>query len=321
MATFIQRKHGWLAQVRRKGHKSISRTFNTKAEAERWAFKIESDMGVGVYVDNREAMSTTLAECLDRYEQEILPEKKGKVQDLSRIKLWRSSDLADRAIGKIRQTDIASWRDARIASGLSASTVSKDLGLLSHVFTVAIKDWGFAIDNPVQKIRKPKIKNERDRRLKYGEEKKLLEHCHSDEMRWFIILAIETAMRRGELACIRREWIRGRVVYLPDTKNGERRNVPLSKRALEIIQIMPENEDGRLFKYGADAYTRGFIKACKAAGIDDLTLHDLRHEATSRMFEKGLDVMQVKSITGHKTLQMLNRYTHLNADDLASLLD
>ena len=192
--------------------------------------------------------------------------------------------------------------------------------MLSHVFTIAIKEWGFPLTNPVSMIRKPKVSNSRDRRLQPGEEDLLLQNCHTKEMRVFIILAIETAMRRSEIVELQRSWIKGRVAYLPDTKNGTPRSVPLSTRAIEAINSLPIRMSGVLFEYKPDAYTRGFIKTCKKSSITDLHAHDLRHEATSRLFEKGLDMMQVKAITGHKSLQMLSRYTHLNAEELADKL-
>lgn len=319
MATFIQRKSGWLVQIRRKGHASISRTFNTKSEGERWALTVESSMGIGVYVDNRESLSTTLFECLERYASEVVPLKKGAKRDLVRVKFWQREPLSAKGIGTIKQADVAKWRDARIASGLSGSTVTKDLALLSHVFTIAIKEWGFPLTNPVMMIRKPKADLGRDRRLHDGEEQRLLDAANP-ELRAFIIIAIETAMRRGEIHYLKRSWIRGRVAYLPDTKNGSARAVPLSVRALEAISTLPLRINGSLWEFDIDTYTKSFVRLCKSLGIYGLRLHDLRHEATSRLFEKGLDVMQVKSITGHKSLQMLSRYTHLKADELARLL-
>lgn len=319
MATYTQRKSGWYVQVRRKGHNTIGRTFNTKSDAERWALLIESGMGVGTYVDNREALSTTLKECLGRYASEIVPLKKGADREMYRVNLWKRDKLACKGIGTIKQTDIANWRDTRIASGISGSTVKKDLALLSHVFTIAIKEWGLPLANPVAMIRKPKSGLARDRRLQHNEEERLLVHC-SPEMKAWIIIAIETAMRRGEMSSLQRNWIKGRVAYLPDTKNGSPRAVPLSIRALKAIESLPLRIDGSLFEFKPDAYTKTFIRACHKAEIQDLHLHDLRHEATSRLFEKGLTIMQVKSITGHKSLQMLSRYTHLKADELAGLL-
>jgi len=306
--------------VRRKGHASISRTFNTKSEGERWALTIESGMGVGTYVDNRETLSTSLRECLERYASEIVPSKKGAKRDLNRVKAWQRDPLAKKSIGTIKQTDIAIWRDAKIASGLSGSTVTKELALLSHVFTIAIKEWGFPLSNPVRMIRKPRADLGRDRRLEGEEKTKLLDSANI-EMKAFIIIAIESAMRRGEIYSIQRKWIRGSVVRLPDTKNGTARDVPLSKSALAAIKTLPLRIDGGLWQFDIDYYTKNFIRLCKTLKIDGLRLHDLRHEATSLLFEKGLDVMQVKSITGHKTLQMLSRYTHLKADELAKLLD
>lgn len=319
MATFIKRKNGYLCQIRRKGHETICRTFDTKADAERWALQIESKMGVGTYVDNRETLNTTLAECFERYANEIVPLKKGAKREMYRIKAWLNDPLSKKAIGTIRQVDVASWRDAKIETGLSGTTVKLELQLLSHLFTIAIKEWGYPLTNPVSMIRKPKSNESRDRRLHPGEYEKLLDHC-TVEMSAFITIAIETAMRRGEMVGLQRCWIRGRVAYLPTTKNGTPRAVPLSTIALQAINSLPIRIDGKLFSHPEDYYTHLFSDICAKAGIVDLRLHDLRHEGTSRFFEKGLDIMQVKAITGHKSIQMLSRYTHLKADDLAALL-
>ncbi|MDD5084164.1 MAG: site-specific integrase [Candidatus Moranbacteria bacterium] len=319
MATFTKRGDSWFVRIRRKGHSSISRSFNTRSEAERWALTIESGMGVGTYVDNRETLTTTLHECLERYAREVMPLKKGAAREAYRVKMWQADKLAVKAIGAIKQTDMARWRDSKLASGLSGTSVKLDLSLLSHVFTIAIKEWGFPLTNPVAMIRKPKSGMARNRRFESGEEERLLKSC-SPELKAFVILALQTGMRRGELCSLRRSWIKGRVAYLPDTKNGMPRAVPLSTRALETIASLPLRIDGVLFGLLPDAYTKGFMRACRKAEIVDFHLHDLRHEATSRFFEKGLDVMQVKEITGHKSLQMLSRYTHLKTDDLAQLL-
>lgn len=319
MATYIKRKSGWLAQIRRKGHETICRTFDTKTEAERWAIGVESKMGHGQYEDIREALNTTLAECLTRYEKEVTVNKKGAEQERYRVALWLRDELASKAVGTIRSSDVAKWRDARIESGVSSGTVRLDLALLSNLYTIAIQEWGMMISNPVTNIRKPSPGKARDRRLLPGEEDRILTEC-SAEMRVIVVLAIETAMRRGEIIGMRREWIRGAVVTLPDTKNGTVRKVPLSKRALAVLAELPLRIDGKVFGYTDHGCTQMFVKYCRRLGIKDLRLHDLRHEATSRFFEKGLDVMQVKSITGHKSLQMLSRYTHLNANDLANML-
>jgi integrase len=319
MATYIKRKSGWLAQIRRKGHETICRTFDTKSDAERWALGVESKMGHGEYHDHREAITTTLGECLARYETEVTVNKKGSEQERYRIGLWSKDELATKPIGIIKSVDIARWRDARIASGISSGTVRLDLALISHLYTIAIQEWSIPLTNPVTSIRKPAPGKSRERRFLPDEEERLLASC-SFEMRIIVVLAIETAMRRGEIIGMRREMISGNVVTLPDTKNGTVRKVPLSKRAMSALAELPLRIDGKVFGYTDHGCTQMFVKYCQRLDIKGLRFHDLRHEATSRLFEKGLDVMQVKSITGHKSLLMLSRYTHLKANELALLL-
>ncbi|AWP23171.1 hypothetical protein C4901_07385 [Acidiferrobacter sp. SPIII_3] len=137
-----------------------------------------------------------------------------------------------------------------------------------------------------------------------------------------ITWAIETAMRRGETVAMRWEhWDRkARVFLLTETKNGTARRVPLSTAAIAVLEGLPKQLDGRVFGVHSASISRAFAATCKAAGIEGLTFHDLRHEATSRLFEKGLNPMEVAAITGHKTLQMLKRYTHLRAEDLVGRL-
>jgi integrase len=136
-------------------------------------------------------------------------------------------------------------------------------------------------------------------------------------------LALETAMRQGELVNLRWEHVHlaRRIAHLPDTKNGEPRTVPLSTAALKILRSLPRSLTGQVFVgLTSEAVKRAFARAVRRAGIDDLHFHDLRHEATSALFERGLNIMEVASITGHKDLRMLRRYTHLRAEDLAKKL-
>ncbi|MDA8206124.1 MAG: site-specific integrase, partial [Thermaerobacter sp.] len=111
-----------------------------------------------------------------------------------------------------------------------------------------------------------------------------------------------------------------RVLLIPETKTGTPRRIPLSTTALAVLDGLPRRLDGRVFGVHTGSISRAFAEVCKAANIEGLTFHDLRHEATSRLFERGLNPMQVAAITGHKTLQMLKRYTHLRAEDLVVML-
>jgi integrase len=169
-------------------------------------------------------------------------------------------------------------------------------------------------------IRKPSPGKARDRCLLPGEEAKILDEC-SPEMRIIVILAIETAMRRGEIIGLRHEMVSGKVITLPDTKNGTARKVPLSKRALAVLAEIPHRLDGKVFSYTEHGCTQMFVKYCQRLSIKDLRFHDLRHHALTRMAENGFNVMELKAISGHKCVQMLSRYVNVNINNLADKLD
>ena len=326
MATF--RKRGpwqWQAQVRKKGQPLQTKTFETRALAEQWARAIEVEMDKGVFVSRAEAESTTLKELLERYLAEITPLKKGAAPEANRLRALMRLPLAQRFIAGIRGVDIARFRDERLQK-VSSATVKRDLVLLGHVFEVARKEWGIHAQNPVRDIKLPADGRPRDRRLQAGEETLLVAACleaRNPYLLPIVQLALETAMRQGEL--IRLCWehidLNRRTAHLPDTKNGEARTVPLSTMAVEVLRALPRSLHGDVFPgVTTEAIKRAYIRAVRRAGIEDLRFHDLRHEATTRLFEKGLNIMEVASITGHKDLRMLRRYTHLKAEDLARKL-
>ncbi len=337
------RKRGdyqWQVRIRRKGHPSQTRTFDTKVQAEAWARQIEGEMDRGVFVSRKEAENTTLSEALARYEREVTVKKKGH-QEKALIKRWLSHPLSKRSLASLQGKDIAAYRDKRAGEGASPNTIRLELALISHLFTVAVKEWGMGdLVNPVQQIRKPKLPQGRDRRLRPGELDRILSSSDSPALSSLVRFAIETGMRRSEIAGMTwdRVDLKKKTVSLHDTKNGEKRIVPLSPEAVRILSGLPRRLDGEVWGMEPDSITQAFLRALARAKeayekecqekrvkpdpsyLVDLTFHDLRHEATSRFFEKGLNPMQVAAITGHKTLQMLKRYTHLKAEDLAELL-
>jgi integrase len=309
----------WEVRIRRKGYPPCVKTFPTKTAAEKFARDTETQMDRRVWVSNAEAEQTTLKEALERYRREITPHKKGKKQEESRIKVILRHSLALRIMATIRSMDIAEYRDQR-RSARSANTVKNELILLSHVFTICQREWGMeGLRNPVELVTKPRAPRGRDRRLRPGEEELLLEalpnHYHP-----IFTLALETAMRLGEIIDLRWENIHRDYIRLLDTKNGEQRDVPLSTKARHTLAKLPRQLSGQVFSFTGNAVSKAFKSACDAAEIHDLRVHDLRHEAISRLFELGLNPMEVASISGHKTLQMLQRYTHLRASDLARKL-
>jgi len=322
MATIVKRgPYQYQAKIRKKGYPMQTRTFETLEEARRWAAAIEGEMARGVWVCAREAENTTLYDALERYEREVSNKKKGNKNEVYRIRMFQKSKLANRSLASIRSIDVARWRDERLQE-VAPNTVKNDLILFSHLFTIAVKEWGMAsLSNPVAMIRRPSDTKGRDRRLTESEETALIEAL-PQKVAAAMILAIETAMRRGELVALKRHDVdfRRQVALVRDSKTGDSREVPLSKRAQQIIKTLPQEYHGRVLGIGEGHISKSFKQACDKLGIDDLRFHDLRHEAASRLFEKGFNPMEVAAITGHKTLQMLKRYTHLKAEDLAKRL-
>ena len=175
------------------------------------------------------------------------------------------------------------------------------------------------------KGQRPKLPGGRTRRLQGDEYARLLAatQAYGGEIGPLITWAIETAMRRGEIAAMRWEHLdrQARVLLIPETKTGTPRRIPLSTTALAVLEGLPRRLDGRVFGVHSASISRAFAAACKSAGITGLTFHDLRHEAASRLSEKGFGVMEVAAITGHKTMQMVKRYTHYRAEDLVGRLE
>ncbi|MGC8537226.1 MAG: site-specific integrase [Rhizomicrobium sp.] len=322
---------GWQAIIRKRGFPSQTKTFRTKRDAESWAKIIESEMVRGVFIQRNDAERTLLSDALSRYMQEVTALKRGATQEMSHIQTLLASSLAKQSLASIGSREVSRYRDARLKV-VSASTVNRELNILSHMFTVAMQDWGVGLPagNPVAATRRPKVDDLRNRRLVGDEENRLLEWAEKAEQEdgsmpiaHIIRFALETGMRRGELAAMRWEHadLKSRVLLVTETKTGEPRRVPMSSRALAVLNALPRHLDGKVWgQVHAASISRAFARACHRANIENLRFHDLRHEATSRFFEKGLNPMQVAAITGHKTLQMLKRYTHLRAEDLAKML-
>lgn len=315
----------WQVKIRRRGYAPVSRTFVRRADAERFARQTEADMDKGVFVSLDEAHSVTLSDLIDRFRREFAPRYKGRhVETILRMLEDRLGKLSPAAL---TATKIAAYRDGRLADGVSGETVRKELALLSKLIKTAMREWGIALPgNPVANVSKPPPSKPRERRLKEGEEARLLaslDQCRNRYMRPLAELAIETAMRQGELLAL--QWdrvdLKRRIAFLPETKNGEARAVPLSSRAVAILQDLPRRIDGRVFPISQGLVVQAWGHAVKRAGLENLHFHDLRHEALSRLAERGdLSVLELAQISGHKTLQMLKRYTHLQAEKLARKL-
>lgn len=331
MASFRKRGDKWQARVHRKGCAPEVKTFQSKSDALKWARNIESQLDLGVLAPKQTMQS--LIEIIDRYVEAVTPLKKGAPQERYRANQFRKTKLANLPIDKITGEVVAQYRDHRLKV-VAANTVRLELAFLSVVFEQCRKEWGLFVSNPVKQIRMPKPGKPRQRRLEAGEEIALLAACEVSGAHYlhsFVVTAIETAMRFGELALIR--WTNVNLekctIHLPDSKNGHSRTIPLSKRALSAIQKLPRTIDGRLFNAKPGSIRSSFLVALKKAQkihlydptfLQGLRFHDLRHEGITRLFEKGLNVIEVATVSGHKTVAMLQRYVHIRAEDLVQRL-
>lgn len=330
----------WDATVTRRGAPRQSKTFQTKGAAEHWAREIERDVERGAWRSTDSAEKTTVAELLTRYSKEVLPSKKS-AQSL----IWYATRVARSSIGTLPlialiPERIAQYRDMRLRSPVSSrgknslpstrlvstQTVRHEMATLKRAIDHAMKEWSFHLPtgNPVSNVRLPPPCKARDRRLNGDEYKQLLELAYggrSEDLGRMIEIAVETAMRRGEICNL--EWadidLSRRTALVRESKNGDPRTVPLSMRAIEIFQSMPRPiKGGTVFHLSKRGFSQAFLRVCRRLGLQNLRLHDLRHEATSRLAERlGGDVIALSTITGHKTLQMLKRYTHLRPEEIA----
>lgn len=275
----------------------------------------------------------SLHKALSKYYETVSVLKRGYKQELYRIAVIQRHSVAQKMMDEITTVDMASYRDDRLTTknsrtgrNISSNTVRLELALLSSLYNLAKVEWGTCRSNPVKMVRKPKVPTGRNRRLTSLEERRLSRYFQTQNPALYTIfhLAIETAMRQGEILSLRWEHIdiQHGVAHLPLTKNGSSRDVPLSRKARNLLLDMGRMLSGEVFNYTPSGFKSAWRLSLQRLKIEDLHFHDLRHEAISRFFELGtLNVMEVAAISGHRSLNMLKRYTHLRAYQLVSKLD
>jgi integrase len=314
MASIRKRNGKWHAQVRRANCKSITKTFTLKKYAERWARDMEQKLDrQELQIDHQEA---TLRDLVNRYLIEVVPLKRSNESEGIVLQSFLKEKFVDLSIYKINAEHFAKYRDRRLKI-VKPATFVRQIGILQHLYNTAIKEWGFEFKNPVKSIRKPIIRNKRNRRLTDTECQQIVGGNYSHQLlRSIIELALETGMRRGELLRIQRDHIKDQTLLIPYAKNGESRIIPLTKRARQIL-----DHASLPFPVSANGLRLAWQRLRKRFSIKDLHFHDLRHEAISRFFEKGLSVAEVALISGHKDVRMLFRYTHLKAEDIVGKIN
>lgn len=352
IASFKKDGDVWRVQLYVKGHRE-SGTFTTKAQAQAWAAQRETELrqqGASGIVAGK-----TVRDAFNKYEKEVSRTKRG-----SRFEALRLNVLADIKIqtppvkfGDIKMNELSAFhvaqlRDARLkmAAGsrlvageagagetpVKTSTVNRELNLVSNVFTMARRDWKWLAESPTKDVRRPKNPAPRDRRPTGDEIQRLCfalgydggqAQTKSQRAAVAFLFAIETALRAGEICALTPDWINGRVVHLPgeNTKNGIKRDVPLSTRALELLAYLPKPEEGgAVFGITSASLDALFRRAKQRCGITDLTFHNSRHEAITRL-AKRLNVLELARMVGHRDLRMLQIYYNETAAEIAERLN
>ena len=324
--------------VRLKGHPPQSATFDRLTDARKWASKTETDIREGRYFKYSEAKRHTVGEMIDRYLREVVPRRNQEFQGARTYQLnfWKE-EIGSYTLAEATPAVIAEARDklastpARGDRERSPASVNRHLAALSSVFTLAMKEWMWIDDTPMRKVSKLKEGRGRVRFLSDDERNALQQACResSEPLLYpLVVTAISTGARQGELLSIR--WsnvdFHMGLIRLEDTKNNERRAIPLTGHALELLKDMASVRriDTDLvfpFKGGRHGLRLPWAKALKAAEIEDFRFHDLRHSAASYLAMNGATLAEIAEVLGHKTLQMVKRYSHLTEQHTSRVVE
>ena len=323
MATFRKRNNKWQAIVRHKSIGTKAKSFISKDEAKKWAYETQKSIEANTF-DKLNPSKITLGELLERYLNEITPSKRGSDAEKRRIKRLLKDPISHTRLDKLSSAFLARFRDTRLLSGYRAAQY--DLVIIRHCIKTAIYEWNLDLDkNPVDYVKLPPSPRPRNRRLLDGELELIKDASQSTQnihVLPIILFAIETGMRRGEILGL--EWkhvhLDRQIVFLPMTKNGLSREVPLTQKAMSILDAQKELRISSPFPVTANALRMAWDRLMRRTQISGLRFHDLRHEAISRFFEMGLSIPEVSLISGHKDPKMLFRYTHLNVEKVAQKL-
>ncbi len=326
MATLRKKGNGWEAAVARKGIRK-SKTFTTKTAAAHWATEIEKDIISG---KQETIKNKTFRDLINKYADEVSPKKRGCNWEVKRLNALSRDEIADVMLSDLNKSCFASWRDRRLQA-VSASTVRREMNLLSHALNISLKEWGWISENPLKGVTRPSESPSRDRLITDDELTRLLFalgydyeaelNTVSSRVGAALLFAIETAMRASEITGL--TWDRIDLdkctALLIETKNGSKRKVPLSTEAIRILRQLG-TDDGSVFQLESSQIDSLFRKAKKMTMINDLHFHDSRHTAITLLSSK-LDVLELARMVGLKDLRMLMVYYNKSAEELAKKLD
>lgn len=319
-------KSGWYVELRPKGMPGIYKLFATKIEAQRFEIEQKALMKSGAVIVRR-----TVAEAIQRYLDEITPEHRSHKSEISRFNFFANSFLGLMYVDQVTPNDIELFirqRKEKVKDG----TILREVGMLSALFTHCIR-WRYCLSNPTKPAKKPPEPPHRRRRvysheieqilplLRYREDSPVFLRCQVAAVAF--LFGIETGMREGEIFSMTWDnvYLKEGYVHLPRTKNDDWRDVPLSHRAVELIEKMIGFSEIKVFSFAQESTVQVFRLAVKAAGIKDLHFHDSRHEACSRMaLLPGMDVIKLAKIIGHRDPRSLMIYFNPTAEELVSVI-
>lgn len=332
MASYRKRSGGWRAEVAKRGVRD-SQTFDTKAQAVAWATQREAEILAAV-PGSAAGSDSTLADALKRYKLEVSPSKAGQRWEEIRLdKLTKDLPFAGLALSDVTADQVAAWREARLKE-VAPPSVRREMTLLSSVFEIARQEWRWCKANPVREVKRPGNGRPRDRRVQADEERRLLDRLGyiegrapetlQQELAYAFLIALESAMRQGEILSMTKAntYVDQRYVRLAMTKNGDARNVPMSRRCVDLVKILIESagERSALFRLQSGSADSMFRKVRNELEIEGLRFHDTRHEAITRLARK-LDVLDLARMTGHRDPRSLMVYYNATATEVAGRLD
>ncbi len=341
----------YTVKIRLKGHPMQVATFASLTKAKQWAASTESAIREGRHFKTSEAKRHTLADVIERYYRDVLPRKhSGTASEYRRHLEWWNEQIGAYVLADITPALIVECRD-KLASGTfrhyrakteqkrTPATVNRYLAALSHALAIASREWGWLEDNPCRKVSKLKESRGRVRYLSDDERERLLAACKRMDSNLYavVVLALSTGARRMEALSIR--WrdvdLQRGFITLDETKNGERRTIPLAGPALELLKqrskvrrldtdyvfpspIDPKSPDE---PRKPATFRQSWPKAVKAVGIDNFRFHDLRHSCASYLAMNGASLSEIAEVLGHKTLAMVKRYSHISPQHIRGVVE
>ena len=343
MATIRKRtgtngKTTYQAQIRVKGYPAQSETFSLKKRAEQWARQTEAAIEEGRHFSKTEAKRHTLAEAIDRYTVKVLPHKRDRANQGAQLQWWRD-EIGHQLLVDMTPALLTEYKDqltdqtTQRGTQRSAASVNRHLAVLSHVFSVAVTEWGWMEDNPLRKVSKLREPKGRTRFLADDEREKLLEACRNSlnkSLLPIVVLAISTGARKSEIMnlCWREVDLTDGRATIYNTKNNETKSLPLTGLALDLLRA-----HGKVRRLDTDlvfpnrngnnpiSISKSWHKALREADIENFRFHDLRHTTASYLAMNGATLAEIAEVLGHKTLDMVKRYAHLSEKHKASVVE